>query len=415
MVGRVKAMPVFQVSLPRIQPAIAVAAFWAIVVAAAGCGGRSLDGMGGRDGGAGVSGGGGTRAGGTGGTPGPFVPTRAVDVLFMIDDSSGMSLAHQNLMRTFPTFTTALAALPGGLPDIHIAVISSDMGAGDGSISGCAGEGKAGIFQYTARGACTATTLTPSATFISNVGGVANYSGMELADVFTCIAALGQSGCGFEHPLAAIVRALGADGRPAPAENQGFLRPEAFLFLVLLTDEDDCSGPPSLYDTATNLTLSSALGPPANFRCNEFGHLCAGSKPPRRAPNGNVTDTVTLAGCVPAEASGMLTPVATFVSQLRAVKPFPDQQIVVSAISGPATPYAVHWKAPSLADTGPWPEITHACVAADLSFADPAVRITAFVNAFGANGMAFGICDQSFAPALQRIAERIGEVTSQAP
>jgi hypothetical protein len=181
-----------------------------------------------------------------------------------------------------------------------------------------------------------------------------------------------------------------------------------------LTNEDDCSTPQgsSLYDTASNLTLASALGPPLNFRCNEFGHLCKGSKPPRRAPTGNVTDTVTLEECVPAEASGMLTPVATLVAQIRALKTDPDHQIVVAAITGPATPYQVHWRSPSTTDTGPWPEVTYACRAKDTSFAAPAVRVGAFVDAFGANGVNLNICDDSYAPALQLIAERVGQTIS---
>ena len=145
---------------------------------------------------------------------------RNVDLLFLIDDSSSMRLSQMNLERNFPQFMTALRMIPGGLPNVHIAVISSDMGAGDGSISGCSGTGKGGIFQYGPKGACTATNLQAGATFISNVDGVANYTG-NLEDVFTCIAALGESGCGFEHQFAAITRALGADGgRPAGGERR---------------------------------------------------------------------------------------------------------------------------------------------------------------------------------------------------
>ena len=102
--------------------------------------------------------------------------------------------------------------LPRGLPNIHVAVISSDMGAGDGSVSGCdTTGGKQGIFQYTPRGTCTASGLQAGATYISNIAGTRNYTG-NLADVFTCIAALGEGGCGFEHQFASILRALGADG-----------------------------------------------------------------------------------------------------------------------------------------------------------------------------------------------------------
>ena len=55
----------------------------------------------------------------------------------------------------------------------------------------------------------------------------------------------------------------------------------------------DADGVP-LFDTGSNTNIVSQLGPPANFRCNEFGHLCDGgctrtaTRPtttwPRRSP-----------------------------------------------------------------------------------------------------------------------------------
>jgi hypothetical protein len=382
-------------------------------LAAAGCGTRALT----ANGSTGSGGGGGTGINlsdaGAGGT---FTPTRDVDILFMIDNSSGMRLAQDNLMRNFPTFMTTLQSLPNGLPNLHIAVVTSDMGAGDGSISGCTGEGGAGRFQYTARGTCTATRLDPDATFIVTEGTSSNFTG-NLEDVFSCIAPVGSSGCGFEQPLAAVVRALGADGSPAPVENQGFLRPHALLFIVLVTDEDDCSplaGLP-LFDTVSNTNLASQLGPVTNFRCNEFGHLCAGVQPPRLAPTGDTGDLVPLAGCVSAEGEGLLTPVATFREQLRALKPFPDQQVLVAAIAGPSAPYTVGWKAPSVSDSGPWPVIGHSCTASDGSFADPAVRLNELAASFGANGQTLSLCAESFAPLLSTLATRLAEHVPDLP
>jgi hypothetical protein len=332
--------------------------------------------------------------------------------LFLIDDSSSMRLSQQNLETNFPQFMRALEAIPGGLPNVHIAVISSDMGAGDGSISGCAGGGKGGIFQYGPKGTCTATNLQPGATFIKNVDGVANYTG-ALETVFTCIAALGENGCGFEHQFAAITRALGADGKGGPPlENAEFLRKDAYLAIILITNEDDCSAAEGipLFDTTQNLTLSSQLGPPQNFRCNEFGHICEGGPPPRNAPTGAVTDTQNLQNCVSAEGSGLLKGVGETAAQIKALKSDPASQIIVAAITGPTTPYQVHWKAPQGTDTLPWPEVTHSCTAPDTSFADPSVRVTEFVQQFGGNGITLSICDQSFAPALRRIADEIGRV-----
>ena len=57
-------------------------------------------------------------------------------------------------------------------------------------------------------------------TLVGMWDGVSNYTG-NLADVFTCIAALGETGCGFEHQFAAITRALGIDGSAAPADGSG--------------------------------------------------------------------------------------------------------------------------------------------------------------------------------------------------
>ena len=52
-----------------------------------------------------------------------------LDVLFMIDNSSSMTSMQQKLATQIPGFMTALQNLPSGLPNVHIAVVSSDLGA----------------------------------------------------------------------------------------------------------------------------------------------------------------------------------------------------------------------------------------------------------------------------------------------
>ena len=175
-----------------------------------------------------------------------------------------MRLAQDNCFADFPTFMTTLARAASGLPNIHIARRLADMGAGDGSIAGCdATGGKNGIFQYTARGNAARPRTCRPARRTSPTSAASPTTPATLADVFTCIAALGETGCGFEHQFAAILRALGADGKAAPAENQGFLRPDAYLAIVMLTNEDDCSATPGvpLFDTGSNTNLASQLGP----------------------------------------------------------------------------------------------------------------------------------------------------------
>jgi hypothetical protein len=344
---------------------------------------------------------------------------RNVDLLFLIDDSASMRLSQDNLVRNFPVLMRTLENLPGGLPNVHVAVVSSDMGGGNGSIAFCdTTGGKNGRFQFEARGDCTSTGLHPGATFISNVGGVKNYTG-NLPDVFTCIAALGERGCGYEQQFAAITRALGVDDRPAPAENRGFLRPDALLAIVLITNEDDCSAPPGskLYDAGSSNNLQSTLGPTDNFRCNEFGHICDGGRPGRFAPGGDRNATVSYADCTSNETDGFLLGVGDTADRIKSLKA-DDGQIMVAAITGPAAPYVVHWKTPRSSDTScgqttcPWPEITHSCTAADRSFADPAVRIDELVSTFEGNGSLLSICDADFAPALGNIADNIAKYVS---
>jgi len=342
-------------------------------------------------------------------TTSAVIANRNLDLLFMIDSSSSMRLSQTNLTTNFPMFMDALKNLPGGLPNVHVAVISSDMGAKDG-IPGCTAIGDAGKFHFAPTGTCTSTTLQNGATFISNVGGAANYTAADISTVFSCIAALGDQGCGFERQFASVLRALGADGMPAPAENAGFLRSDALLAIVMVTNEDDCSARAGidLYEFATNKLLSSELGPPTNYRCNEFGHLCDGVRPPRLAPGGDANVTVMLSNCSSAECDGSLIPAAEFAARIKALKTAPASEIMVAAITGPATPYTVRWKTAPAADSGPWPEIMHSCTAPDGSFADPAVRITDGVAAFGANGAVYPICDTNFGPSLQQLAARIG-------
>jgi hypothetical protein len=366
---------------------------------------------------------------------------RDIDILFLIDNSSSMAKSQANLVRNFPTFMNVLKALPGGLPNVHIAVVSSDMGAGSVT-NGCSGNGMAGIFQnspkLTVGGNLCQTNLQNNARFIESINGNANFTG-DISDVFTCIAALGEDGCGFEQQLLSVTHALGADnfdsnGNPQPPqENQGFLRNSAYLAIILITNEDDCSAPGGagngIFPVTTGDNLMSTLGPPTGYRCNRYGHVCDGAAPPKDSPMGvndpgDLSTVVKLQNCTSAESTGplnkdaQLIPVQAFADVIKALKPDPTNQILVAAIAGlypdnsNNNPYSVTWKKSVSGDpNGPWPEMVHSCISSgDQSFADPGVRIGEWVKEFGRNGVLQSICDREFAPAMQRIAEEIGRV-----
>src|SRR5690349_23940233 len=58
----------------------------------------------------------------------PVTLNRNVDILFVIDDSPSMLDKQTNVKNNFPKFIDVLATIQGGLPDVHIGVVTSDMG-----------------------------------------------------------------------------------------------------------------------------------------------------------------------------------------------------------------------------------------------------------------------------------------------
>jgi hypothetical protein len=98
----------------------------------------------------------------------PSPPTsapRKLDILFMIDNSSSMAPLQGKLLEQFPVFMDQLKATPTpdgagtALPDIHVAVVSSDTGPGKFELAdrNCRFRGDGGQFQAQPRGSCTAS------------------------------------------------------------------------------------------------------------------------------------------------------------------------------------------------------------------------------------------------------------------
>jgi hypothetical protein len=333
-----------------------------------------------------------------------------VDILFMVDNSTSMTPMQEALAQGFAAFMTVLDNLPGGTPDLHIGVVSSDMGAGAG-IQNCNGSGDSGILRIGPSDGsrlCAATSDRFLALRTDPVTGqrTTNYTG-ELPEVFGCMALLGISGCGLEQPLASVLRALGADGSPLPAENQDFLRRDAFLGVVLVANEDDCSArqgaASELFSTNPN-NLAGEFGPVNSFRCNEFGHLCmidGQLRPPVRTAAG------TYEGCQSNE-NGMLTKVSDFVASLRRLKGDPAK-VFVASIAGPPAPYEVALNPPPIPDTGGWPAIAHSCgdPGSVGVFADPAVRLAQVTQLLGPYGLFESICGDGGSMPLENIARRM--------
>jgi hypothetical protein len=329
------------------------------------------------------------------GTSPRVVPTGTpvkLDLLFMIDDSPSMQEEQANLARNFPRLIDALKKLPAGFPDLHLGVLSSDMGAGAANLAGACGNslGDRGVLQV--RSGCGLDPKNGRYLSSQNGGTQNNFDG-DIAEVFACLAGLGTNGCGFEHQLQSVRMALSG----FVADNAGFLRSDAHLAVVYITDEDDCSAP-------ANSTLFESLvsGQDTSLRCSLAGHICNGKAPPAEV------FSTPLANCSAApDGGGMLIPVQTFVDEMKQLR---TQSVSVSVIGGwPAdvasANYAIGYDVTSqysnLLTSMPICESANGKAVVEL-------RMKQFVDAFGAAGQIMSICQDDFSKAMAQIGDLIG-------
>jgi len=332
----------------------------------------------------------------------PATPNRDLDLLFVIDDSPSMLDKQVNLTTNFPSFLDRLQGVLGGLPNLHVGVVTTDMGTkASGSAmpgpnigligqGGCSGTGKGGALQTG-----MATGLTEKYLIdVEAPGGTRtrNYTG-TLAATFSAMAKLGAGGCGFEQPLAAMRAAL--DNHPA---NVGFLRPEAMLGVVFLSDEDDCSA------KSTQLfgPDSPTLGPLQSFRCMRFGVTCAEGGTTSDAMN----EAGPKAGCAPAVGSSLLDDVAPYRDFLRGLKRDP-RRIAVTGIIGPTEPVEVELR-PSQNGGAQIPALVHSCSytgPTGVEVADPAVRLQDLITGFPDRSAFTPVCDRDLSNGLTQLAE----------
>ncbi|HJZ83914.1 MAG TPA: hypothetical protein VKN99_02035 [Polyangia bacterium] len=378
--------------------ALATGLFWGVLV---GCGGgRSLP------------------ADGGGGQSGNALDQQLiadVDVLFVIKDSASQAEVQADLVANFPVFLDGLGANDNGLPNLHLGVITTSMGAGafTASIRGCQYP-DFGNLVHDVRAAidpvCSTVRITGSEHYIVALANESqtNYSG-NLSDVFGCIAQVGSSGCGFEQPFAAARAALGDPqmGLTPPAGNQGFLRDRALLAVLMFMDEDDCSVPSDsmLFDPSQNM-LSDPLGPLASFRCTEFGITCDGltannGRIPRTAggPYSNCHSNDALAQIDPLHA---LTPLQFFVDYFQRVKALPGHEVLAAFAAHPQ-PFSV-----AVDPVTQFPSLLHSCSSSNGPIGDPAVRIKQLIDSLGDRGFFTSVCQNSYHNSMAGLARLVG-------
>jgi len=373
-----------------------------------------------------------------------------VDILFVIDNSGSMGEEQATLAQNFASFINVLER-PEVEANYRIGITTTDNGnpwcgttgpeAGNLRLSSCLGRETeftfngatvVNAFPEACEAVCPAEygsiDVQPSAVdgqddmavrpWLESIEGKTNLpDGLSTVQAFQCFGPQGIDGCGFESHLESMWKAL----RRSQDQNEdeyGFIRANAILSIVHVTDEADCS-----YNTDWDTIFlpegdrvfwsDPMAASPTSAVCWNAGVACDGM--------GNC-DPVNLdaSGAEVTEANAdddaVLRPIDRYtqiVQELENNKQIitPEQQVLVALIGGVNSDGTATY-APSLmepefqSDFGIGPGCSSAA-----GKAVPPVRMRAFAEAFkvGDARNMFSICDADYSPALEAIAEAIAD------
>jgi len=389
----------------------------------------------------------------------PAAP-RSVDLLFVIDNSGSMAEEQPRLVAAFPTLL-ALLEDPNDPIDYRIGFTTTDAGNprcpntspenGNLVLSSCLDrvqDGQFMSFDTDYSDACTAACartdgdlpVAPTATdvddtkqprkWIERIGGVSNLGDVPIAEAFACYAPQGVAGCGFESHLESTYKALAASKSPNSKNNFGFLREDAHLAIIILSDETDCSSNPDfteIFTTNKAFWFDPAIDvAPSSSMCWKAGVACDGAAPIYSACNAENFDIDASPGA--ADEAAVLWPVrkyVDFVTTLEQQKQQqnPGAQVFVTLITGVPIGYESHdseidWQdSPDLAPGGFQSlfGIGPGCIVgpadAPTATAVPPVREREFAEAFNddpdSGRNLYSVCGDDYSAALADLGQRI--------
>jgi hypothetical protein len=382
-----------------------------------------------------------------------------VDLLFVVDNSGSMRQEQTSLQEQFPRLIQMLTSgkrSNGSIfppaRDVHLGVVSTDMGLVglSNNFPGCNTQhsvngGDDGVLQHSGMGLGCDASYPPFLEYVQD-----RDDPEKLARDFGCITNLGTTGCGFEQPLEAALKALWpmsytdsngttyppesnplqflsvtpesryghGDVAPAAGGNGGFARNDpskglSLLAVVVVSDEDDCSSRNLEHFTSTNDPANPLSTQGINLRCfynkqNLFAleRYTLGL----RSVRPNHEDTIRFAAIVG-------VPPDLVDAQAREAIDFEDatsrQTYYDRILSDPRMQETPQNEAvPAIANVAP------SCTRLDRfeqkADAYPPRRIVEVAKGFGRNGLVQSICQDDFGPAIDGVVEMMArEVAAQ--
>jgi hypothetical protein len=372
-----------------------------------------------------------------------------VDILFVIDNSGSMAEEQATLAQNFEAFISVLER-PEVEANYRIGITTTDNGnpwcgttgpeGGALRLTSC----RSRPTEFTFNGAmvieafdeaCAAVcpeeytniAVQPSEIdgqdepaarpWLESIEGRTNLpEGLSTTQAFQCFGPQGIDGCGFESHLESMWKSLRRSTTDGD-EAYGFIRSNAILAIVHLTDEVDCSynnewesiflpdGNRVFWSDATAASPTSAV-------CWNSGVACEGSD----CNSVNLDVDGAEVNDAEAEEKAVLRPMSRYVDIVQELEDnkqiiTPDQEVLVALIGGVNADGTVTYQ-PSLMDMqfqndfGIGPGCSSAA-----GRAVPPVRIKEFAEAFqvGDTNNMFSICSADYSPALEAIALAIAD------
>lgn len=321
----------------------------------------------------------------------------AADILFVMDNSGSMAGEQRQIAESFRIFVDILAEEFGD--NYHIAIVSTGMESlgcprcGDGITGSCTNiTGENGRFQdQVCRNIGTDSNPEyvckepdPDCRVVTSKNLNCFYDPVaQEGTVFT-----GVDGCGYERGLAPLKKALGSleDGY-----NAGFLREDATLAVIVISDEEDCGEVGEVYEMTTD------GGNVCNFAAKGEG------------PNGETSHSED-----PQQRKYELSQVTDYRDFLvNKVKGGQEELVKFAAIVGmkdvaDLSTTTIEYE---LGSNGRW-DVVPACTTPGCTGqhceADPGTRYIGLAEEFGENGLVDTICQADFAKTMGDVGEFVG-------
>jgi hypothetical protein len=318
------------------------------------------------------------------------------DILFVVDNSGSMAGEQRQLAESFREFTSKLEEKFG--EEYHIAIVTTGMESdgcpqcSDVYKSSCINPtGENGRFQDRV---CTNVGTDTDPDYECRTDSACRVVSSESKSCFydplnqEGTVFVGVDGCGFERGLAPMRVAL---RDLAGGCNAGFLRKDAMLVVVVISDEEDCGEVGDVYE------LTSDGGNVCNFAAKGVG------------PEGETSHIQD-----PQQRSYTLTPVEEYYDFLvDEVKDGEAGMVKFAAIVGVKDVHDLSTTTIEyqLNEKGRW-DVVPACRTPGCEGiyceADPGTRYIKLAQLFGENGRVDTICQNDFSMTMQELGTWVG-------